>query len=290
MPRVQTRFGRDFCGCLKFRGKPAVYHRSYFFHQAFTAVEIFGFDGRVKNDGHGSRLDCELSLWHNRVCAHNRDRHNRNTAFHGEVERAFFKRQQLAVERSMAFDINRHVEPLLNHSFSSTYRFDSSIAIATIDRHERPHPHGVAENWNFEQLFFHHHRSALRDERSEDGRIQIRDVIRHKDVGARWIEFTESNGFYLYPGQPNTIPRPEHEHAVEQANVASNERPGKADQSGNRERQYPEGEHGYGADHYLYFVLLLRFGVCPGQSRFISPVKAVLLPLTTRSGAPAAPE
>ncbi len=56
----------------------------------------------------------------------------------------------------------------------------------------------LAENGNLEQFFFHHHRSSPRDQRQGDGRIEIRDVIRHEDVGSARDRFVEADRLHLH--------------------------------------------------------------------------------------------
>src|SRR5580692_4500491 len=126
---------------------------------------------------HCSRFDCESALRHHLVSTGDRNRHHRDSAFHREIERSFLEWQQLAVERALAFDIDRHVEALLHYLLGGAHRFDASVAIAAIDRHERSHPHRAAQDWIVEQFLFHHYGITLRDKWYRDGVIHIRYVI-----------------------------------------------------------------------------------------------------------------
>lgn len=63
----------------------------------------------MKNYRGYSRLDGESSLGPNIVRADNRYWYHGNAAFHRQVERSLLEGQQFAVERAMAFDVNRHI-------------------------------------------------------------------------------------------------------------------------------------------------------------------------------------
>src|ERR1019366_10752743 len=143
---------------------------SHFGHQALAFSEIGGLDGIVKFDGHLARTNGKPRFWHAVFRPGNRDGHDRNVALFGEIERAFFEGQQLAIERTVTFDVDGHVNSLVDDSERVAYRRDPRIAIATVDRHERAERHDAAENWNLEQFFLHHHRRAARDQRQGERR------------------------------------------------------------------------------------------------------------------------
>ena len=100
----------------------------------------------MKNHGHGSGFDCEPALRHDVVRACNRDRDDRHSAGYCKIKWSLLEREQLAVEGALAFHIDGHIEALLRDLFRSLYGFDASIAIAAVDGHKGPHPHGAAKN------------------------------------------------------------------------------------------------------------------------------------------------
>ena len=165
--------------------------------------------------------------------AHNRHGNHRHAAFDGQIERAFLERQQFAVEGALPFDVDGHVESLVDDRLGGANGLDAGIAIAAIDGNERSHAHGAPEDRHLEQFFLHHHRCALRDERNLDRRIEVRNVIRHEDVAAGVVEAIESDGFDAHAGDPDAGPGAPHKEAIEHADVAHDEGRGKTDQRGN---------------------------------------------------------
>src|ERR1700691_2910321 len=87
-------------------------------------------------------------------------------------------------------------------------------------------------------------------------------MVRHEDIGASGIELVEPDGSHFYAGQPNAIPGAEHEHAVEKADIAGDEGPGKADQGRDGQGQGPESEHCESAYHRSIGVSKFRYTRC----------------------------
>jgi len=131
----------------------------------------------------------------------------------------------------------------------SPYRRDTCIAISTINWNQRTDPHGFAQKRIVEQLLLRHHRSATRNQRQHDRWIDVRHVIGHENVSALGIELVESNGFDLYPGETRPGPGSPHRDTVEEANVAGEESPGKAQHGCQGKRHAPERQHHNGANH-----------------------------------------
>src|SRR5258706_10696977 len=183
----------------------------------------------MKNYFHSSRLDREPGLRHGVVRANNGDRNDGNSALHRKIERAFFEGEELAVEGALAFNVNGHVESLIDDQLGGAHGFDAGVAIATIDGDERSHAHGAAEDWDFEQFFLHHHRSALGNQRDLNWRVEVRDVIGHEDVAARVVELVESDRFDAHAGDPYAGPSTPHEEAIQDAHVTHDEGCGESD-------------------------------------------------------------
>src|SRR5437868_986850 len=78
-----------------------------------------------------------------RACDGHRD--YRNSCFHGQIERPLFERQQLAVERAMAFHINQHVDLFPDDFGGCAHCCDAGLAISTIHRDRRPDAHSPAK-------------------------------------------------------------------------------------------------------------------------------------------------
>jgi len=74
-------------------------------------------------------------------------------------------------------------------------------------------------------------------------------VVRHEDVSARGVELIQSDDFDAHSGKPHPCKCAPYEHAVEQANVAGDQRPGKADERGKGRGHSPEREHDERAEH-----------------------------------------
>src|SRR6266404_2456964 len=154
----------------------------------------------------------------------------------------------------MTFHVDRHIESFLHDLLRDSHCLDSSVAIPAIDRHQRAHPHRAPQYGIAEQLLLHHHRSAPRNQRNRNRRIQIRHVIRHEDVSAIAVKFVETDSLHSHARQPHPVPRAKHEHAIQQPNVARDERPGKSDESRYGRGQRPEYEHRNGSDHSWFLV------------------------------------
>ena len=69
-----------------------------------------------------------------------------HAAFHRQIERSLLERQELAVERTLAFHVDRHVEALLHDLLGGLHGFNASVTIAAIDGHERSHAHSPAQD------------------------------------------------------------------------------------------------------------------------------------------------
>src|SRR5208337_1252550 len=109
-------------------------------------------------------------------------------------------------------------------------------------------------------------------------------MVRHEDVGAGRIKSVESDGLDSNAGEANAIPRSDHEHAIQQANIAGDKRPRKTDQSRDGRGQGPEDEHRDGADHEsICLERELELSV-----RLVLTQPALLL-AATQCGVPAAP-
>ena len=107
-------------------------HGADFFHQAFAAAEIFGLDRGMENHFHQAGLDGESRFRHGVVRADDRHGNYRNAAFHRQIKRALFEGQKFAVERALAFHVDRHVESLLDHRLRGAHGFDAGVAIAAV--------------------------------------------------------------------------------------------------------------------------------------------------------------
>src|ERR1700741_5081996 len=71
---------------------------SHLFHQTIPADEILRVNPRMKNHFCPAWSDGEPRLRHGEMRPHDRDRNYRSPALHGQIERAFFEGEQLAVE------------------------------------------------------------------------------------------------------------------------------------------------------------------------------------------------
>src|SRR5580704_18448348 len=149
----------------------------------------------------------------------------------------------------MAFDIDGHVDALPQNSGGGPHGRDTRVPIAAIDWHERTQPHRFPEEWIVKQLLLRHHRSAARNQRQHDRRIDIGHMFGHENVSALGIKFVESDGFDPYPGEACPGPRRAHSDPVKEANVSGEESPGKTQHGCQWKRQAPEREHHHGANH-----------------------------------------
>src|ERR1700733_4810194 len=209
----------------------------------------------MKNNLHHSRLDCEPTFRHGFMASHHGDGNERNAALHGQIEWPFFERQQLAIERALPFHVNNHVQALTYDLLRGPDRFNSRIPVTAIHGNQRSHAHRPAKNGIAKQFFLDHDGRTPRNQRNQDRRIEIGNVIRHEDVTLRGIECVESHGFDAHAGDADAIPRAPHKQAVEQTDVTGDEGPGKADGRRNRSRKAPEGEHGESADHFWFSLV-----------------------------------
>src|SRR5260370_42105493 len=92
---------------------------------------------------HRTRPDRESLLRHGIMRARNRDRDDRNTALHCQVERAFLEWQQLAIEGAFALYVDRHVESLPYSLLSGLNSLDPLSESASIHCDKRPHSYRV---------------------------------------------------------------------------------------------------------------------------------------------------
>ena len=149
----------------------------------------------------------------------------------------------------MAFDIDGHVDALSQDRGGGAHRRDTGVPISAVYRNQRAYPHRFAQKRIVEQLLLRHNRSAPRNQRQHDRRIDVGHVVGHEDVSAFGIELVESDGLDPYPGEACPGPGGAHGDAVQEANVAGQESPGKAQHGRQREREAPEREHHDGANH-----------------------------------------
>src|SRR5208283_1533506 len=107
-------------------------------------------------------------------------------------------------------------------------------------------------------------------------------MVRHEDVGAGRIQSVESDGLDSNAGEAHAIPRADHEHAIQQANIAGDKRPREADQS--RHGFFFQAEDGIrdSADHES-----IRLERKPELS--VRPALPAPLPLATQCDVPPAP-
>ncbi len=234
----------------------------------------------------GSRLNGEAAFGHDVVRARNRDGNDGNSALEREIERAFLEGQQLAVERALAFDVDGHVNALVDDLLGGVDSVDASLAIAAVDGDERAKAHGASEDGRAKQLLLDQDRSAARDERNGDRWVEIGDVVRHEDVSARGVELVEADGCNVHAGEADAGNGSPGEHAVEEADVAGEEGPGKADERGQGRGDGPEGEHEERAEHVSdcsgaasYEVraglLVASARAFPGKRRFLTMPSAL---------------
>ena len=73
-----------------------------------------------------------------------------NSTLHCQVERAFLEGKKFAIEAPLPFDVDRHVEFLVDHRLRRADRLDTGVAISAVDRNQAAHAHGASENRNFE--------------------------------------------------------------------------------------------------------------------------------------------
>src|SRR5208283_2095933 len=242
---------RGTCAFAALLRQAAIDRRADLLHQTFPAAEIRWLDGRMKLHRYHAGLDGESSLGHHIARAGDGDRNYGHAAFHREIERALLKRQELAIEGTLAFHVDGHIQALLHNLFRGAHGFNAGVAIAAIDRDQRSHAHRLPQDRNPEQLFFHQHRRTLRDEGNGYRRVKIRYVVGHEDIGPRRVESVEADGSYADAAKAHAIPCPDHEHAIEEANVAGDKRPGESDQSRHGQGECPEDQHCDSADHKL---------------------------------------
>src|ERR1700733_601483 len=106
----------------------------------------------------------------------------------------------------MSFDVNRHVEPLMNYVRSGPDCRDSRFAVSTIHWDKRPESHKPCQYRNTEQFFFDHDRHAAWNQRHQDWRIDIRDMIGHEDISAGGVDLVQAHGPHLNSREPNPGP------------------------------------------------------------------------------------
>src|ERR1700685_1478342 len=216
--------------------QPALDDVTNLLHQAFPAAKILRLDGWMKNNFNHTWLDRKSTLGHRFMASSHCHRDHRHAALHRQVKRTFLERQQFAVERALPFDVDDHVQPFLHHFPRGANGLDARLAVRTINRNERSQAHRPAEDGIAEQLLFNHDRRAPRNQRNQNRRIKIGNVIRHEYVTLRRIEFVESDGLHPHSSDADAAPCAPHEHAIEQANIAGDQCPGKADNARNRAR------------------------------------------------------
>src|SRR5277367_6174025 len=85
-----------------------------------------------------------------------------------------------------------------------------------------------------------------------DGRIEIRNVIRHENVGAGRIDFFESYRLHLHADNLHAGPCHPHAGVVQKADVFGQVSPGKTEQRSDRHRAGPEEQHENGAKQVRY--------------------------------------
>src|SRR5437879_3847601 len=107
---------RRLAGWLLFlpvlRWQATVNSLPHFGHQAFARDKILRLNCLMKDHSYCAGLDREPPLGHDIVGSSGRHGNYRDACFHRQIERALLKRQQLAIERTFSFYINRHVDPL----------------------------------------------------------------------------------------------------------------------------------------------------------------------------------
>lgn len=233
-----------------------------FFHQAFATAEILRLDGRVKNYFYQAGLDGESGLRHGVVRTDNRHRDHGNAAFHREIEGSLFEGEQLAIERAVAFDVDDHIEAVIDDGFGGAHGLDAGVAIPAVDGNHVSHAHGTAEDRGLEQFFFHHSRGALGDQRDLNRRVEIRDVVRHEDEAASVVEAIESDGLDADTGDPYAGAGAPHEETIKNADVSHDERRGEADDRRDGSGQGPEDEHEDGANHFARSTAAASVALC----------------------------
>lgn len=203
----------------------------------------------MENYRRRSRLNGEATFGHDVVRAGDRDRDHRNSALEREIEWPFLEGQQFAVKRAFALDVDGHVDALIDNLFGGVDGFDAGLAIAAVNGDEHAEPHGASENGRAKELLLYQNRSAPRNQRNHNRWVEIGNVVRHEDVSARRVEVVEADRFDAHSGEADSGDGSPVEHAVEQADVAREEGPGKSDQCRKWCGDRPEREHDERAEH-----------------------------------------
>lgn len=220
-------------------------------HEVFTRGIEIGKNRRQKLDMDGPGADAESVLGERSFRAGDRDGDDRSVVFAGEEEWAFFEGGETAVGGAGAFGEDDNVEAFgKGLGGLSDTGAGGFTTCAALDGDEFGHAHSSAEHGDIHKGFFEHNNDAARDEGEEDRRIEIGDVVGHKDArlsGRHVFNTAQANA---KARGANTETGDAHACAVHPGDVVSGERVGNAEEGGREaegdvdQQKGQRGKHG----------------------------------------------